>query len=116
MTHWQLKNGISNLFSSASGGRMKYSPFKTSDRWHSIVHLAGQVNGPVDQIEEGEHEWEENARDDVDAFGTRREFGDPRATSAFCGRTTGRIGLQRIRRKALCSPSRQAALQKISIQ
>ena len=116
MTHWQLKNGISNLFSSASGGRMKYSPFKTSDRWHSIVHLAGQVNGPVDQIEEGEHEWEENARDDVDAFGTRREFGDPRAASAFCGRTTGRIGLQRIRRKALCSPSRQAALQKISIQ
>jgi hypothetical protein len=46
-----------------------------------LALLAEQVGGPVDQVEEREHQREGDARDDVDAFGARRELGEPRATA-----------------------------------
>lgn len=36
-----------------------------------------QVGGPVDQIEHGEHEGEEDARHHVDSLGPGGEFGEP---------------------------------------
>lgn len=40
--------------------------------------LAEQVRGPVDEVEEREHEREGYPRDDVDALGAGRELGQPR--------------------------------------
>ena len=36
------------------------------------------VRGPVSETEESKHYREDDARDDVDALGARREIGNPR--------------------------------------
>lgn len=42
--------------------------------------LPKEVGGPIDQVEECKHEWEENSRDDIDAFGAGRESVHPFST------------------------------------
>jgi len=47
------------------------------------LFLPKQVRGPVREVEEGEYDWEEDPRNDVDALGPRWELGKPRPAAVF---------------------------------
>lgn len=48
-------------------------------RVRSLIFLVfpEEVSCPVDEVEEGEHERKEDARDDIDAFGSCGKLGKP---------------------------------------
>lgn len=60
------------------GGRGGSRPGGGGGHLRLVSLLPEQVRGPVDEVEEREHEREGDAGDDVNPLGARGELGEPR--------------------------------------